>query len=341
MGKVYLRMRFLGETNWHSASGCLALLVALLAGRSFANEPPAEAGPGLLTAVPAEGRFVQTDQGVMVPYERTIPGTDVSIGLTPIAAGTVSLGSPESEAGRRADEGPVRQVEVEAFWIGQYEITWAQYKEFMKLCNVFGRFNDLGIRQITEENEVDAISAPSNLYDPSFTFQSGEDPRLPAVSMSQYSAKQFTKWLSKLTGEFYRLPTEAEWEYACRAGTKSAYSFGDDPTRLDDYAWHTDNSDWEAHPVGEKKPSAWGLYDMHGDVAEWVLDQYDAEHYASLRGPKVTAAEAICWPTQLYPRVLRGGSWDHAAVDCRSAARGQSSDDEWRSYDPNSPQSPW
>ena len=296
---------------------------------------------GLVAAAPNQGRIVQTNLGIMVEYDRTIPGTKVVIALVPIAGGKASLGSPEQEKGRNADEGPIYQVEIKPFWMGKCEITWAQYKEFMKLCNVFDRFNDLGIRQITEENAVDAITAPSNLYDPSFTFQSGEDPKLPAVSMSQYSAKQFTKWLSKLTGEFYRLPTEAEWEYACRAGTTTAYSFGDDPAKIDDYAWYTDNSDWEAHPVGQKLPNPWGLFDMHGNAAEWVLDQYDAEHYSTLLDHRVSAIEAICWPTKLYPRVLRGGSWDHEIQDCRSASRGQSDDDEWRSYDPNSPQSPW
>jgi len=115
---------------------------------------------GLLAAPPAEGRFVQTDLGAMVVYDRTIPGTRVAISLMPIAGGTASIGSPENEAGRNDDEGPVCRVEVEPFWMGKYEITWAQYKEFMKLCNIFDKFNDLGIRQITEENGVDAITAP-------------------------------------------------------------------------------------------------------------------------------------------------------------------------------------
>ena len=116
---------------------------------------------------------------------------------------------------------------------------------------------------------------------------------------------------------------------------------GTDPSQIDDYAWHTDNSDWESKPVGQKKPNPWGLYDMHGNAAEWVLDQHDAEHYTSFSGKLVSSADAICWPTVLFPRVIRGGSWDDEISACRSASRGQSSDDDWRSYDPNSPQSPW
>ncbi|NOY41210.1 MAG: formylglycine-generating enzyme family protein [Planctomycetes bacterium] len=302
---------------------------------------PGHAETGIVTAEPAEGRSVKTAIGLMVPYGQTIPGSKAKFEMLPIPGGKASIGSPASEADRNDDEGPIFQVEVEPFWMGKYEVTWAEYHEFMKLCNVFEQFDDLGIRQITKENEVDAITAPSKLYEPGFTYQSGEEPNLPAVSMSQYSAKQYTKWLSLLTGNFYRLPTEAEWEYACRAGTTTAYSFGDDPDKIGEYAWHTDNSDWEAHPVGEKKPNPWGLYDMHGNAAEWVLDEYDAKHYASFAGRLTSAKEAVRWPTVLFPRVLRGGSWDEEIRACRSASRGQSSDDDWRSYDPNSPQSPW
>ncbi len=301
---------------------------------------PAEK-PRIVALPPEDARSVKTDAGHMVAYEQVIPGSTIAMAMQPIPGGKTHIGSPASEADRNEAEGPTFQVEVSPFWIGKYEVTWAEYQEFMDLCDVFDQFNDLGIRQVTEQNAVDAITAPSQLYDPSFTYQSGEDPQLPAVSMSQYSAKQFTKWLSLLTGQFYRLPTEAEWEHACRAGATTAYSFGDDPAQLGEHAWYTDNSDWEAHPVGQKRPNAWGLYDMHGNVAEWVLDQYDAHWYATLGASGVSAEKAIHWPTQLFPRVLRGGSWDDEPLSCRSAARGQSDDDEWRSYDPNSPKSPW
>lgn len=211
----------------------------------------------------------------------------------------------------------------------------------MQLSGLIEKFDDRGIRQVTKENEIDAVTSPSKLYDPSFTFQSGEDPKKPAVSMSQYAAKQYTKWLSLLTGEFYRLPTESEWEYACRAGSKTDYSYGDDSEDLGDYAWFEDNSDYETHIVGEKKPNAWGLHDMHGNASEWVLDEYRDDWYGSLPRRLLNTSETICWPTKLYPRVLRGGSINSPAAECRSATRRASNDEDLRSYDPNTPKSPW
>jgi hypothetical protein len=211
----------------------------------------------------------------------------------------------------------------------------------MALHDIFKGFQTYDIRPITEEDQAKVITAPSNLYDPSFTFIHGSKPRQPAVTMSQYAAKQYTKWLSSLTGQFYRLPSEAEWEYAARAGTSTAYSFGDDPAKLDDNGWYFDNSDDTTHEVGQKLPNPWGLYDMHGNVGEWTLDELNEDHYKQFEGKTVTAAEAIARPTKLYPRVIRGGSWDHDPEDCRSAARQGSDDDAWRTEDPNFPQSPW
>ena len=292
-------------------------------------------------AVETEEYPTSIDPSATKPYSVAIPGTEVTFDMVPIPGGELRMGSPESEPGRRDDEGPQASIRVEPFWMGKHEVTWAEYHQFMELCNVFDRFNDEGIRQLTAENQVDAVTAPSKLYEPEFTYGTGDDPSQPAVSMSQYAAKQYTKWLSLLTGNFYRLPTEAEWEYACRAGTTTAYSFGDDAGDLGQYAWTTDNSDYVTGKVGQKKANAWGLFDMHGNASEWVLDQHHDDWYDKLSGRTVSAAEAIAWPTKLYPRVVRGGSWDSGPEDCRSAARIQSHDDDWRSYDPNSPQSPW
>ncbi len=172
----------------------------------------------------------------------------------------------------------------------------------------------------------------------------GRANKYPAVIMSQFAARQYTKWLSKKTGRFYRLPTEAEWEYACRAGTKTAYSFGDDPEQLKDYGWYFDNSaladgDGAYHAVGLKKPNPWGLYDMHGNVAEWCLDQYSPTWYAKFEGKKNNWHDLINWPSTQYPRVIRGGSWNSEAEDCRSASR-VASDKKMNVKDPQLPQSP-
>jgi len=165
-----------------------------------------------------------------------------------------------------------------------------------------------------------------------------DGPQHPAVSMTQYGAKQYTKWLSKLTRDFYRLPSEAEWEHACRAGSTTSYCFGDDARKLADYAWYFGNSADDTHPVGLKKPNRWGLYDMHGNASEWVLDQY-SETYDPLRKAIAAGKQPIHWPTRLHPRTVRGGSWESDAVDCRSAARIGSSVD-WHEEEAMIPPSP-
>jgi formylglycine-generating enzyme required for sulfatase activity len=114
-------------------------------------------------------------------------------------------------------------------------------------------------------------------------------------------ATEFCKKLSEKTRQTVRLPTEAEWEYACRAGTQTAFSFGDDPSALGDYAWHAGNSGERSHPVGQKKPNAWGLYDMHGNIWEWCADRYG-------KYPKGFATDPS-GPTTGDTRVSRGGSW--------------------------------
>jgi formylglycine-generating enzyme required for sulfatase activity len=297
--------------------------------------------PGLAETKPAEGVAVKSDHGWMVPYTFTIPGTEVKVDMVPIPGGTFTLGSPAAEEGRKPDEGPQIKVEVAPFWMGKYEVNWAQYKPYMEMYEVFKNFETQNKRPITDANKADAITAPTRLYDSTFTFEKGENPQQPAVTMTQYAAKQYTKWLSLMLGQSFRLPTEAEWEYACRAGKTTPYSFGNNAGQLGDYAWFFDNSDEVTHPVGQKKPNPWGLYDMHGNVAEWVLDQYFESGYKSPKSQPVKAADAVAWPTVLFPRVVRGGSWDSDPEDCRCASRLPSHDIEWKTFDPNLPLSPW
>src|SRR5262249_3375032 len=156
--------------------------------------------------------------------------------------------------------------------------------------------------------------------------------------MTQLAAKTYCQWLSQKTGRFYRLPTEAEWEYACRAGTTTAYSFGDDPAQLGEYAWYFDNSEDAYHKVGTKYPNPWGVYDMHGNVAEWTLDQYIPDYYARSAGTPSKNAWPI--PTKVYPLAVRGGSWDDEPGALRSAVR-RGSNKDWKQQDPQLPQSIW
>lgn len=318
---------------------CLIFAIAGFAGFAYAAD---ELPLGLQKEKPTEGRFVKTDRGYMVPYKAAIPGTEIFYEMVPVPGGVFQFGSPQDESGRDACEGPRTEVRIEPFWIGKYEVTWKEYKRFMALYPVFKEFEAQGVRQVTEENDVDAITVPTELYEPTFTYEKGEDDDMPAVTMTHYAAKQYTKWLTLISGRQYRLPGEAEWEYACRAGTDTAYSFGDDPSKLGEYAWFAENSGEMNQKVGQKKPNPWGIHDMHGSAAEWVADQFDAEGYTHLKGKEsLTNLTAIRWPEIEFPRVVRGGHWGATAAECRSAARLGSDYDKWKERDPNFPLSPW
>jgi sulfatase modifying factor 1 len=298
--------------------------------------------PGISLKDSQDVRSVKLSEGRnMVPY--TVKLADgVSFEMIPIPGGKFKLGSPANEKGRSADEGPQVEVEIEPFWLGRCEVTWAEYQLFMKYYDIFQAPNGSQTVPVTDKNRVDAVTAPTPLHEPSHTYKSGDQPKRPAVTMSQFAARQYTKWVSKLTGQTFRLPNEAEWEYACRAGTTTAYSFGDDPKRLDDYAWTVKNSDGKTQPVGMKKPNPWGLYDMHGNVMEWTLDAYAKQGYKHLTGKQPGRGLALTlWPTEQFPRVLRGGTFEFDAELARSAARVASDDDKWYDCDPQTPKSPW
>ncbi|GAA5508107.1 formylglycine-generating enzyme family protein [Novipirellula caenicola] len=276
---------------------------------------------------------VATTEAEMKPYAEPIEHTELAIEMVPIKGGTFTMGTPESEADRNEDEGPQREVTVDPFWMGKYEITWDQYDVWSEQMDQRRR-QMLSIPATPRDELVDGISKPTEPYT-DMSFGMGKE-RYPAISMTQHAARTFCKWLSAKTGRYYRLPTEAEWEYAARAGTQTAYSFGDDPDQLDDYAWYFDNSEDAYHEVGQKKPNPWGLYDMHGNVAEWVLDQYVADFYS--QNPKIKNPLAI--PSTLYPRIVRGGGWDDDPDMLRSGVR-EGSSEEWKEQDPQLPQSIW
>ena len=271
----------------------------------------------------------------MKPYSEAIRHTEAVVEMVPIPGGKFLMGSPATEASRGEDEGPQHTVEIAPFWMGKYEVTWDEYEVWTEQMDQLRR-KLMAIKASERDLLVDGVTRPTEPYtDMSFGMGKG---RHPAICMTQHSARMFCKWLSTKTGRYYRLPTEAEWEYACRAGTTTAYSFGDDPADLEAHAWLLSNTDDAYEEVGQKKPNPWGLYDMHGNVSEWVLDQYSDQTYAK-RGNAVIA-NPLQVPTTLYPRVVRGGGWDDDPEYLRSAAR-KFSEEEWKDQDPQLPRSIW
>ncbi|TWU42202.1 formylglycine-generating enzyme family protein [Novipirellula artificiosorum] len=318
-----------------------ALCVSWTASTVWADAPDA-ASIGIAKEKPAEGAAVEVEGGFMVPYSLVIPGTDVTIDMVPVPAGTFKLGSPEDEADRNDDEGPQIEVNVDPMWVAKTETTWGQYREYMKLYSIFKEFEASGVRPVDDSNKVDAITAPTELYDPSFTYEYGEDDDQPAVTITQYSAQQFSKWLSRVSGQQLRLPTEAEWEYAARGGTTTAYSWGDSVDEIDDYAWFFDNADDGLGAVASKEPNPFGLYDMHGNAAEWTINQHTPDGYQAFadKAP-LRAIDVVNWPSTSSECVVRGGSFLMDAEQLRSAARMASDDAPWKEDDPNFPRSPW
>jgi formylglycine-generating enzyme required for sulfatase activity len=271
-----------------------------------------------------------------VAFEQMVPGSNISIEMVPIQGGKFKIGSPDSEPERDTDEGPQKEVEVDGFWMSKFEITWDQYELFMYVENIV-KDSILIEDDLLRHTEADAVTRPSPPYeDPSFGMGKYG---YPAGSMTQFGALMYCKWLSLKTGYLYRLPTEAEWEYACRAGSETTYPFGDDVAELDDYGWSYENSQYTYHKVGEKKPNAWGLYDMLGNVAEWTIDHYFADIYAQWEGEDLINPWSM--PQALDPRSVRGGSYDDDKDKLRCASRIPSNPDKWKQRDPQIPKSFW
>ena len=207
--------------------------------------------------------------------------------------------------------------------MSKYEITMEQFLPYRELYYKFKRDRDYHstLRRLKSDS-VDAVTGPTEVYDPAYNFEFATKPNSPVPTVSQFGARQYTKWLSLLTGDTYRLPFRSEWQHACRAGSKTAYSFGDSPARLDEFAVLRDES-LKVLVVGSKKPNPWGLFDMHGNVAEWVIED--------------TATEGL-----IEGHVACGGSWFFGPDEklCRSDSVIRSGK-SWWDDDPEFPRSPW
>ena len=308
-------------------AGCLvtvatavALIAPLFAAQAAKPDPKELAAIEKIRAR-IEAQAKKTAAAKPAAYKVTIPNTTVSYGMAPIPAGEFTMGS--SAPGARPDEQPVHKVKVDAFWMMTTEVNWDAYLMFM--------FADQASEREKPDALIDALSRPTAPH-LEMSFGRGNNG-FPAISMTQHAANKFAQWLSAKTGEFYRLPTEAEWEYACRAGGDPA------PKPLDEYAWYKKNSPQGAfssgtyHTVGTKKPNAWGLYDILGNVMEWTADQYAPYSAAAQQNPTVPSKTA-------YPHAVRGGSWndDEAAVTCTARVK---TDASWKRQDPQLPKSVW
>ena len=269
-----------------------------------------------------EERLKKTAGDKPATYKVTIANTTFTYSMAPVPAGEFLMGA--SDASAKPDEQPPRKVRVDAFWMQAHEVPWDAYLMFM--------FADQAKESLKPDALVDALSRPTAPH-LEMSFGRGNNG-FPAISMTQHAANKFAQWLSAKTGEYYRLPTEAEWEYACRAGSAVPA-----PTPLEDYAWFVKNSPEGAftagtyHRIGTKKPNAWGLYDLLGNVMEWTLDQYAPYTPGPQDNPWVRA-------TAPYPHAVRGGSWKDEAARVTCTAR-VASHASWKQQDPQLPKSVW
>lgn len=269
--------------------------------------------------------MAQTETMAFVKYQQAIPGSAISFTMVPIPAGSFSMGSVATDKAKKDDESPQKTVAISAFWMATHEVSRDAFDLFFRDENTSQNVN------------ADAITRPSAQYI-DLTWGMGKEGGFPVNSMSQFAAIMYCRWLYNKTGVFYRLPTEAEWEYACRAGTKTTYFFGSDPKELDQYAWYSKNSGNKYHKSGQKKPNPWGLYDILGNVSEWTLDHYIPDALEKLPDNAKDPVAAV--NKSKYPKALRGGGYLDEALVMRSAAR-MKSDPTWNKRDPQNPKSKW
>jgi formylglycine-generating enzyme len=309
-------------------------------------------------ALTREEVFVSPEELYEMPAEITafenftemIPGTTVSFDMIAVSGGTFNMGSPQGEPYRRQDEGPVREVLVNDFYMAEIEVTWNEYLAFFNATGSQGRM-ETDMDNIDEE--VDGITGATPPWGaPDQGWGMGSRP---AITMTHYAAMTYCRWLSSVTGKNYRLPTEAEWEYAARGGTTGAYFFegspkdyetdglwnmifGPDTSVINTYVVYQENSPYRTQPPSFVQPNPFGLKNMLGNVAEFCLDYYDPQVYAKYPQGVVTNPRG---PRDGLEHVIRGGSFKSSARDLRVARREFTRTKEWLETDPQIPKSIW
>jgi len=262
-------------------------------------------------------------------------GSKLTFDMALIPGGTFTMGSPAGEAERVDCEGPQHQVQLSPFYLCTTETTIEMFLIYYQETGTAKKefAEEQAAQKAEAENTagVNAVTGPTPVYG---DMTMGYSKKHPAIGMTWHNATTFCKWLSQKTGKKYRLPTEAEWEYAARAGSTKPFGACDTADGLKDCAWYKDTAEMEPHAVATKKPNAWGLYDMQGNVREWVQDFYSPTGYAD------TAKETPTGPKEGKVHAARGGFYDSPAGELRCAARGFE-EDWWRMNDPQIPKSRW
>ncbi|HUS85680.1 MAG TPA: SUMF1/EgtB/PvdO family nonheme iron enzyme [Bacteroidales bacterium] len=284
-------------------------------------------------------------------FTELIPGSTVSFNMIAVPGGKFKLGSPADEPFRKEDEGPQAEVAVSSFFIGEIEVTWNEYLAFYARTAAEGRSTDKEGGRMTAD--ADAITGATPPYgQPDQNWGLGERP---AISISYNAAETYCRWLSKVTGKTFRLPTEAEWEYACRGGTETPYFFEGDPekfqrsgfsarfrkndtTTINTFVIYQANSPTKTQPPDRVRPNPLGLRNMLGNVAEFCSDWYAAEIYSEYAGSVVRDPRGAETGTE---HVIRGGSFRDLAGSLRSANRDHTRTDNWLRTDPQMPKSLW
>jgi formylglycine-generating enzyme required for sulfatase activity len=284
-------------------------------------------------------------------FTEQIPGSMVSFEMIAVPGGTFRMGSPDSEPFRKNDESPVRSVTLSPFFMSEVEVTWDMYWAFYSKTMSEGRTPPASVFANNSRPDVDAISGPTAPFGlPDQGWGSGDRP---AITMTHYAAETFCQWLSLITGKKYRLPTEAEWEYAARGGSETPYFFEGNPKKFSNegfwrkffnaktdiitsYVIYTNNSKSRTQEPGAVKANPFGLKNMLGNVMEYCADKYDPQAYSktgeNTNNPLVTEGEE--W-------VVRGGHYVSDAADVRCAARSYTKHDDWLRTDPQQPKSIW
>lgn len=280
-------------------------------------------------------------------FTEFIPGSAVSFDMVAIPSGSFLMGSSEKEPFRREDEGPVRKVNISRFFMGRIEVTWDEFLAWFNATSSEGRVSQ------GDNEDVDAFSGATPPW--GAPDQGWGKGKLPAITMTHYAAIQYCRWLSEVTGKKYRLPTEAEWEYAARGGTQTPYYFegnprnftqntfinkllGADTAVIASHAIYRFNSNNRtANPEGMQE-NPFGLKNMLGNVAEFCLDWYFPDTYLQYEGNILDNPRA---PRRGKERVIRGGSYLSDAADLRVAARDYTRTQDWLKTDPQIPKSIW